>query len=315
MRLRSPLSVCLPLFVGAIILLTSQQAFSRHTTHKGVLKKVTEHVYLYERKTFSNTGIILTDKYAVLIDAGGEPLAPFDVLRELRQVTHLPLRYVVNTHFHDDHTLGNEYFLPFVDVIAHKEADADLFKTKEDLLKFRATVSPGLDISEAEIIHHTITFDGNMTLGNGEDRVELLYFGPARTKGDTFVYVPRDKVLFTGDAYTLQIQPTFDHPDYESWASVLRQILKVDADKLIGGHGGVQAKESVEKWLEYYADLKAAVEEYIRAGKSVDVAKREIKLEKYKNWRGYDTKGWLQINIQNVYEQLTGKRKQFYTVN
>lgn len=315
MTSKTGLSLCFSLLVGGVILLAPWQALAKHTTHKGELKKVTDHVYLYERKTFSNTGVILTNKYVVLVDAGGEPLAPFDVLREVRKITTLPIKYVVNTHFHDDHTIGNEYFLPFVEIIAHKEADADLFKTKEELLKFRATVSPGLDISEAEIIHHTITFDGHMTLGRGEDRIELLYFGPARTKGDIFVYLPRDKVLFTGDAYTLQIQPTFDHPNYESWADALRQVLKIDADKLIGGHGGVQSRDSVEKWLEYYGDLKAAVMEYVRAGKSVEEAKREIKLEKYKSWRGYDRKGWLQINIQNVYEQLTGKRKQFYTVN
>ena len=190
----------------------SQKKFASHADveeKKVSFDKLSDHAYAYTAEGDPNTGIVIGDDAVMVIDTQATPVMAQDVIRRIRTVTDKPIRYVVLSHYHAVRVLGATGYQPD-HVIASRDTydlivergEADMKSEIERFPRlFRAVESvPGLTWP-------TIVFEKRMTLMLGRLRVELMQLGRGHTKGDTVVWLPDDRVLFSGDLVEYDATP------------------------------------------------------------------------------------------------------------
>ena len=186
------------------------------------------------------------------------------ILQQIKAVTDRPLRYVINTHQHDDHAGGDFRMLPIAEVIAHRNVRANLTDIRQPYYED----TPGTPIGLPRI-----TFSDEMVVHLGGVEVRAHYFGRAHTSGDAVVYFPALRVIHTGDLFLASRAgartggPPRGRPpgvpvyiDYAQggsfmeWSTVLERTLQLDFDTVIPGHGPIATRDDV---VTFKADLEA----------------------------------------------------------
>ena len=261
-------------------------------------------------KVNSNTAIIETDDGVLVVDSHSKPSAARAVVRQLRDLTPRPVRYVVNTHFHWDHWQGNEVYpaaYPNVEVITNditreamvrkslkriqdhvRAVPAEIAKLRADLA---AATDPGQraelasNITQAEAYLGeiralrpalpTMAFENTMRLFHRDREIHLLYLGRAHTEGDVFVYLPREKVVVTGDA-VIAWTPFMGDGYPEDWGRTLARLEQLDFTTMLMGHGEPAGKEWLAVFRGYVEDLVEAVRREAAAGATLDEVKRRV---------------------------------------
>jgi cyclase len=249
------------------------------------LTKVKENLYVIESSspadrsmfTGGNTGVFIMDSGVLVVDT---KLANYgnDILQRIRKVTDKPVTTIVNTHTHGDHTGSNEGFPASVEIVAHENTKANM--AKMDAFK-----------GEKAKFLPKRTFSDKLTLFSGKNRVELFYFGAGHTNGDAWIYYPALRVLQTGDMFAWRDAPVIDRANGGSGVELPRTIAKAlaalkDADAVIPGHSPVTTLKDLQEYQRYSADLLAATESAMKAGKSAAEAAASINLtDKYKGYK------------------------------
>ena len=251
----------------------------------------------------NNVWVVFKD-YVVVIDANF-PKEAADVLADIRKTTDKPIKYVLDTHHHGDHAYGNCVWAKAgAKIVAHTNA-ARLLKVNGP--KQWADAAKGRkDIKENELVQPDIPFDDKYVLDDGTQRVEFRHFGHSHTSGDAVAYLPKHKVLCTGDACVNGAFNFMGHSNSASWVKCLEQMEKLDVDLVCPGHGAVAGKELLGKQRRYFADLRAEVQKGIDAKKSPAEIAAGLDLPWYKEWTGLAAKE-NRDNVRHVYEELTGK--------
>lgn len=197
-----------------------------------------------------NTTVLVTNEGVVLVDDKFE-VDVENVLAQVKTVTNQPIRYVVNTHHHGDHSGGNARLqMQGVQAIAHERARELMVEGNQ----------PGLP---------TMTFSEKSEIHLGGKTVELYWFGRAHTAGDIFAYFPAQRVLATGDAYT-QGTATPQLIDYQGggsakeWPQTLDKALMLDFDRVVPGHGEVVAKADLQKFRDAADAMQKRVRQMLR---------------------------------------------------
>lgn len=288
--------------------------------YKGEWVKITDRVYHFQRKSSGLNSAIIMKDYVIIIDAGQEPESGKYIVDKLRKITDKPVKYLVITHYHDDHIMSVPWFKKQgAVVIGHSETERILKEMGHKLINNRIKLfgkrRPELKeiLKDAVIDHLDLTFEKKMTIGRGKDRVELLYLGPARTPGDLFLWLPKEKILFTGDAINKSVQPIhYDYPNIAQWTAALSTALDIGAETYIAGHGKPFKSDTVREIINYYSDLRKGVKAYIDKGVPLEKIQEEFQLPKYKNWRNYKRR--FKIHIMVMYKEITGQTKKFYDI-
>ncbi len=288
--------------------------------YKGEWVKITDRVYHFQRAVSSNSGAILMKDYTIIVDAGQEPESGRETVEKLRKITDKPVRYVVITHYHDDHIMGIPWFKKQgAAVIGHEETNRIIREMGTKLIDQRINIfgkgRPELKqiLKDAVIDVVDLTFEKKMTIGSGEERVELLYFGPARTPSDIFLWLPKERILFTGDAINKSVQPiNYDYPNIRQWTDAMRSAMALGADLYLAGHGTPFKTGTVKEIIDYYSDLRKGVQAYIDKGTPLEKIQAEFQLAKYKDWPNY--KDRFKTHIMVMYKELTGETKKFYDI-
>lgn len=179
-----------------------------------------------------------------------------EILAKLRSVTDKPIKYVINTHQHEDHAGGNAKMLAInAEVISHKNARANMA-----LLKM-----PGL-------AHVTFSDEMSVNLGGREARAH--HFGRGHTGGDAVIEFPAEKVIHTGDLFlTFPPQPFIDYAQGGSaleWTKTLDAVLKLDFDIAIPGHGPVSDRAGILKFRNDFQAMRDRIQGMVRSGASKD---------------------------------------------
>lgn len=179
-----------------------------------------------------------------------------EILEKLKTVTDKPIKYVLNTHQHDDHSGGNARMLAMgVEVIAHRNARANM-----ELLK-----QPGLP---------RITFTREMEVHLGGKEVRARHYGRGHTGGDAVMYFPADKVIHTGDLFlTFPPQPFIDYANGGSaleWTKTLDEVLKIDFEVAIPGHGPVSDRAGILKFRNEFEAMRSRISGMVHSGASKD---------------------------------------------
>jgi cyclase len=222
-----------------------------------------------------NNGLIIGDKGAVVVDAGINGAISRQIQHIARRLSAKPIRYLVNTTYHGDHTFGNAAFADDVTIISsrlNKESMRDLDREKRirtGNLRGNLAALAGVDRWRRP----DIVFDEYAEIDLGDLTVELWHFGPGNAPGDTIVYVPRTKTAWTGNYLMVAgIPPMLLEGGPDPYIqSLLRMRETLDVDTIVPGHGPMgSADAALENMIGYLRKLRSTVEESLRAGHTLD---------------------------------------------
>ena len=306
------------------------------------LVKVAEGVYAAIAKpgglASGNAGFVIGDDGVLIFDTFLTPVAIEELISEIQSLTKLPIKYAVNSHYHLDHTGGNQVLVARgIPIIAHdhvmiwqttknkrflasgeelekRKADAtkQLSETPEDQKDKRAQLERQIRRYDAlmsiKLTNPTKTFgSGTLRLKLGRREVILATL-PGHTGGDVFAYVPNANVVFTGDlGWSKTLQNLVD-ATVNDWIPTLDKILtQYPKAKFIPGHGNVAEAAEIRDFRDYLDNLRTRVKQGIATGLTIDQAKQQLALpDKYKS---FAFQNFATPNIEDMYKELKGTKQ------
>ncbi len=262
----------------------------------------------------SNSGWVIFKDYVVVIDAGF-PFSARHVIDAVRKTTKKPIRFVFDTHYHGDHSFGNGVYVSVGAVgIGHTLCirDQRLKNPIGWLLQHRSPSARQRALVEGtELKHATVAFERKLVLDDGVQRVEFLHFGHGHTPGDAIAYLPKQRIVFTGDLCVNGPYNYMGDADTESWVRVLEAIQQLDIDIVAPGHGPPAGKELLELQRRYIVELRRHVLAGALAGKSFAQIRDSFRLPFYKSWTGVEARTRVE-NLQHVYAEILGLVPRYY---
>ncbi|PYS23072.1 MAG: hypothetical protein DMF72_10855 [Acidobacteria bacterium] len=328
--------------IFALFVLISSGNGQTRTQDDFQLVKVADGVYAAIAKpgglASGNAGFVIGNDSVLVFDTFFTPAAIEDLISEIQTLTKLPIKYAVNSHYHLDHTGGNQVlvargveiiahdnvmkwqttknkrFLPAPEDLQKRRADAAklLSETPEDQKDKRAQLERTMRRLDAmmaiKLTNPTRTFSsGTMRLKLGKREVILATL-PGHTGGDVFAFVPDANVVFMGDLGWSKTLPNLVDATVNDWIPTLDTILKQHpASKFVPGHGNVATAADIRDFRDYLDDLRARVKQGIADGLAVDQAKEQLKLpEKYKS---FAFQNFATPNVEDMYKELKGTKQ------
>ncbi len=253
----------------------------------------------------SNNTWILFEDYVVVIDANF-PKEAADVIAAVKKTTDKPIRYVLDTHHHGDHAYGNAVFAKEGAGIVAQANCARWLRLNGAKEFEEAGKGPAgrKDVRDSKLKVPNVVFDDKLVLDDGTQRVEFLFLGHAHTPGDAFAYLPKHKLLCTGDACVNGPYNYMGHSDSASWIRTLERAQQLDVKYVLPGHGPIAGKDLLEKQKRYFVELRAQVKAGIDGGKTFEDVLQAIDMPWYKEWT---TVAPTKANVEFVYDELTGR--------
>src|SRR5262249_14889526 len=253
----------------------------------------------------SNNIWVVFEDYVVVIDANF-PKEAGDVVEAIKKTTDKPIRYVLDTHHHGDHSYGNAVFGKAGASVVAQANCARLLRVDGPREFAEAGRGPQgrKDIAASTLKVPNVVFDDKLVLDDGKQRVEFLFFGHAHTAGDAFAYLPKHKIVCTGDGCVNGAYNFIGHSDSGSWIRVLERVQQLDVQMVLPGHGPVAGKDLLERQKRYFVELRQHVQKGLDAGMNVEDIIKNLDLPWYKEWTGVKPAG---DNVKHVFAELTGR--------
>ncbi len=298
--------------------------------------KLTDSTYVLIGRG-GNVSFTITEDGVIVVDDKFDDVAP-EIIAEVKKVTDKPIRFLINTHHHQDHTGGNRTFVKIATLIAHHNVRKNLMLTRDQALRTlpgriaqlerqvaeaERTASPqaaqlrtqlanarsalaSAEQIRIEEILPTLTFESEVRLYLGGEEIQVFHVKRGHTDGDGIIYFTRQKVLHMGDLF---VNGTFPFIDVEAggssreWIETLDAVLgRIDpATQVIPGHGDVGTVAHLREFKQYLSDLRAAVKDAIDKGLTKEQAQNSIRLDTYRWTAGFQS---LQTNISTVYDEI-----------
>ncbi|WP_409300707.1 MBL fold metallo-hydrolase [Peribacillus sp. SCS-155] len=285
-----------------------------------------------------NAAIIDLGDKTIVVDTFTTIQAAEDLQAAAISVTGNSASYVINTHWHSDHTSGNQVFTPNAPIISTTatrdimaafgvnrineqltnlesifrsldELEEKLQKEKDKKLQEEMKWGIASDREYMKILPNllytlpSITFDRGLSIHGSERSVQLFSFGGGHTQSDTFVYLPEEKIAVMGDLVLSKHHPVLNHANPKEWLHILERIESLDIEIIIPGHGEVCSMEQVYQVKGYIKDIMTLVAESMESDTNID----DISVpEAYQDW--YFTT-YFKTNLKKVYELLTAPER------
>jgi len=280
----SPAAAVAPLSVAAV----APGVF----VHQGVHEEAT----VANQGGIANIGFVVGDAAVAVIDSGGSPAEGRALLAAVRQVTTLPVRYVINTHFHPDHVMGNAAFRsPGTIFIAHANLPRALAARRETYLANLAAVLGPDAVKDAIVIpDHLVAAKESIDLGHR--RLDLTAYPPAHTDSDLTVLDEKTGTLWAGDLVFLERVPAIDG-SILGWLKTIAALRQVDARRVIPGHGPISAPwpAALDDEQRYLQTLVVETRQLLKDGGSLTDATTKVGLSERGRWLLFDS-----YNARNV---------------
>jgi cyclase len=272
----------------------AQQDFSKVEIK---VSKVAGNVYMLEGSG-GNIGVSVGEDGIVIVDDQFAPLAP-KIKAALKGITDKPLRFVLNTHFHGDHTGGNAQFGSEATIIAHENV-------RKRLLEGGAVLGNSVPPVPKEALP-VVTFNDRATVHlNGED-IRAIHFPNGHTDGDSVIFFPKSNVVHMGDDFVTYGFPFVDVRNGGSISGMIAGVEKVltmvpEDVKIIPGHGPISAPADVRKFVDMLKETRSLVAKAASEGKSADQMKNDHVLAKYEDFgKGFiKTDAWIDQLLADV---------------
>jgi len=287
----------------------------------GVATEIVPGVWFHEgdlgRRGHCNNGWIAVGDYLVVVDANF-PSGAREVMPRIRSSTDRPVRFTVDTHHHGDHAYGNQIWVEAgATIVAHEGALAAMQRTEAGQLTggppgaWESLASQRDDMKATRLAPPTLVFPRQLVFAAGSRRVELHHFGVAHTRGDTFVWLPEERVLFTGDACVNGPYNYMGDGDTGEWIRTLETARALGPRHVCPGHGLAGGPEVLDQQLEFLRSLRESVGQLMRAGKSPAEVKASVESlretlrgnERIARYLG----GMFPSQVEKVYVELGGK--------
>lgn len=281
---------------------------------KVTFKQISEHAWAYTAEGDPNSGIIIGDDAVLVADTQATPVMAADVIRRIREVTDKPIKYVVLTHYHAVRVLGASAYKPDHIIASQDTYDLIVERGEQDkaseigrfprLFQNVETVPEGLTWP-------TLTFSGKMTLWLGKLEVQLLQLGRGHTKGDTVVWLPKEKTLLSGDLVEFDATPYAGDAYFKDWPNTLDKVAALNPKALVPGRGAAlttpdEVAEGLAGTRAFIADVYESVKAGAKAGRDLKVVYQETidKLRpKYGHWVIFDH--CMPFDVTRCYDEVT----------
>lgn len=269
-----------------IFFFSSLNLISQEKEVKITTEKLTDRVYVLKGQG-GNIGLFIGDDCVFMIDDQFAPLSK-KIQAAIKKITDKPVTYLINTHWHGDHTGGNANFQKEGAIIVSHENVRKRMSVDQIVRGEKRLASP-------EEALPVITFSEDMQFYMNKEPILITHVHNAHTDGDVLVYFVNSNVLHVGDAY---FQGKFPYIDIDSGGSIdgyikgIKTIMRITdtTTKIIPGHGKVTTKEELKEYLEMLEDLKTQIFKEIEKGASLKDVKNNAKItEKYKGYNGWIT--------------------------
>ena len=234
-----------------------------------------------------NVGVLLTKDGVILIDDKFQRDSD-EILNKVKSVTNLPVRYVLNTHHHGDHTGGNDRFLAQAEIIAHQNARANMVTGNQ----------PG---------PQRITFSDETAVHLGGKEVRMRHFGSGHTNGDAVVYFPALKTIHTGDLFT-RGAPFIDYKGGGSaiaWTKTLEGVFAWDFETVIPGHGAVGTRADLQQHIKNIAAMRDRMSELIKKGVTREQAGDQLKIDDF----GWTASALYKGSMPSLFDEMAASNK------
>jgi glyoxylase-like metal-dependent hydrolase (beta-lactamase superfamily II) len=271
-------------------------------------------LYAYSAEGDPNSGIIVGDDSAMVIDAQATPAMASDVIARVAKVTDKPIKYVLLTHYHAVRVLGASAYKG-AEVLA-SDATRDLIteRGKQDMDSeigrfprlFRAAETiPGLTWP-------TITFPDQISVWLGRREVRIVHVGRGHTAGDVIAIVPDAGVVFSGDLVEYKVACYCGDAHFTDWPTTLDHLAEMQANALVPGRGAAlttpeMVKEGIELTTDFISTLYGSVQESVAKGRSLKEAFDFVRLTmdpKFKSFAIYEH--CLPFNVARAYDEARG---------
>jgi cyclase len=231
------------------------------------------------KNIIANAGWVVFRDYVLVIDAN-YPWGARAILTDLRQTTDKPIRFVFDTHYHADHSFGNSLY---VDAGATIVCSADCMaeSQRKNTVAWNTDKGQGeFDLKQWRLEHPQVGFPDRMVFDDGGHRVELTKVGPGHTIGDAIAYLPKERILFTGDLCLTRAGNNVadQDADPENWVRALDRLNQMDVTILVPGHGPIGNHDSIMPQRKYMAAMVDGVKAGIGHGQSADAIAQSLDL-------------------------------------
>jgi glyoxylase-like metal-dependent hydrolase (beta-lactamase superfamily II) len=301
-------------------------------------EKIAEGIYYATASGTMNVGanspVIVADNETIVIDSETSPAAGRALVQDIKAFTDKPVKFVIDSHFHYDHLFGNQVFGPDVQVIGHDHTRLRLRANTMEQYTFRNSINPARietlrqriaaerdaqqkaslerqlqntlayveQVKEVKQTPPNMTFDSEMTVLRGARELRLMYLGRGHTDTDVVVFLPRERIVATGDLMESVISYMGDsYP--EDWLVTLDKLKALDFDTVLPGHGvPFKGKGRISAFQDYLRDFIAQAKALKAQGLTAEQAAKKIDLTKH-------SKEFPQIRAVGVDEAAT---RRFY---
>jgi len=243
---------------------------------KVTFAKLSDNAYAYTAEGDPNSGVVVGDDGVMVIDTQATPGMAQDVIRHIRAVTDKPIRYVVLTHYHAVRVLG---------ATAYKAEQIIASRATHEMIKERGREDMDSEIGRFPRLFRdvqsipgltwpTLTFDREATIWMGKLEVRLVHVGAGHTRGDTIVWLPSQKVLFSGDLVEYNAGVYAGDAHLQEWPSALEKLRALRPEKLVPGRGpalsnAADSITAIEFTQQFVRGLYACAAAGVAAGKSL----------------------------------------------
>jgi cyclase len=256
-----------------------------------------------------NAGFVIGDDGVAVIDTFQDPRPAKALLGEIRKLTPLPIRFVVNTHYHLDHVNGNDVFAAAgATIVAHRNVRAWI--RTENIKMLDPPVTPEKKARVQSLPLPTVVHDGHVDLFLGSRRISVQYY-PGHTGGDSVVWISDAHVVFCGDMLWKDHVPNLIDATTRTWVESLDAMQKdYGPSTWVPGHGDVANAQDVLTFRKYLADLRAGVQREQAAGRSGDALVQALLpglKTSYGKWGFFND--YAGLDIEQTVQELLGKKR------
>jgi glyoxylase-like metal-dependent hydrolase (beta-lactamase superfamily II) len=262
--------------------------------------KVSDHVYVIPDGRVNlvpNIGIIVGNRATLVVDAGMGPRNGETVMRELAKVNKNSELYFTTTHFHPEHMTGVQAFPANTIIIRPAVQQEEVERKQPQFIHNFSQRTADLKalLQDVKPRPPDIVFDKEAKLDLGGITVRLLWYGPAHTRGDNFILVEEDHVLFTGDGVINRFFPIFPDPDAsgKNWLKILDQLDELQARTVVPGHGEVGDASLIGVERTYLKAVQSRTLELKAQGKSAEETEKQVSTELRAKYPDWDNPGWI----------------------
>jgi len=261
-----------------------------------------------------NNGWIVFEDYVLVVD-GNFPSGAQEIIPKIKAITDKPIRFAFDTHHHGDHAYGNQVWVDNGAVpVAHTGVIEEMKKYETGYYggkpgRWEDTAKSRKDVAASKLKPPTLLYNKDMIFDDGKHRVELLHFGVAHTHGDGFAWLPKEKILFTGDACVNGPYNYMADGNSEQWVKTLAAAKKLGAQTICPGHGSMGSGQVLEDQQRFFVELRKQVKNYAhRKPQEVKAAVDSIKtaLLKQQSIARY-VGDFFPAQVEQVYVEMGGK--------